>query len=554
MIRQTVAFASFVVFAAGSALGRPEYRSYDGSGNNLGNPTMGAAGTNLLRLSTPAYADGLASMAGPTRPNPRDISNAVAAQAGSLLNSRNLSDMIWQWGQFIDHDLDLTSAGTTEAAPVPTSVADPFFVGTPIGFSRSIFDAGTGTVTPRQQPNELTSFIDGSMVYGSDAGRAGALRTLSGGRLLTSFHPTGDMMPFNTLGLPNGSPGGSNPADFFVAGDVRSNEQAGLTAMHTLWVREHNRRADQVASANPGMSDEDIYQTARKIVGAEIQKITYSDWLPALLGPGRVSAYAGYDASEDGSVASEFSTAAFRIGHTLLSPTLARLNNDGSVIAQGNLDLRDAFFNPLNVTTGGGIDPLLKGLASQAAQEIDNKIVDDVRNFLFGPPGSGGFDLATLNVQRGRDHGLCDYNTMRVELGLTAKASFAEISSDPAVQAALASVYPDVNSIDPWVGMLAEDHLPGGSVGELMALVIVDQFERTRDGDRFFFLNDPDLAPYLSEIQALGLGDIIEFNTGITTLQADVFFVPSPAAIAMAGLGAAVAGFRRRRGAEVGIG
>lgn len=544
MMRRGMIGVGVLAAIAGSALA--ENRSLDGTGNNLGNPSLGSSGMNLMRMTVEAYADGLSALAGPTRPNPRDVSNAVAAQSGVLANSRSMSDLVWQWGQFIDHDLDLTSGGNTEPAFIPTSPSDPHFLGTPIGFMRSIFDPSTGTTNARQQPNEISAYIDGSMVYGSDTTRANALRSFSGGRLLTTASAVGDLMPYNTGGLPNANPIGAPEASLFLGGDVRANEQTGLASMHTLWLREHNRRADQIAAANPGMSDEDVYQTARKVVGAEIQKITYSDWLPALLGPGAVSAYTGYDSNADPTVASEFSTAAFRIGHTLLSPTLQRMNNDGSTIAQGNLPLRDAFFDPSVLVNGGGIDPILKGLASQAAQEVDNRVVDDVRNFLFGPPGSGGMDLASLNIQRARDHGLCDYNAMRLEMGLTAAVSFADITSDPAVQAALASVYPDVSTIDPWVGMLAEDHMPGGSVGELMSYIIISQFERTRDGDRFYYLNDPALSPYLAMIDGTTLRDIIEANTGIDTLQDDVFFVPSPMSLGALAIGGVVAARRRR--------
>lgn len=540
-----------VLACAAAALA--EVRTFDGTGNNLANPLWGSAGSNLLRLSLPAYADGLSALAGPTRPNPRDISNAVIAQVTMAPNARGMSDWIWQWGQFIDHDLDLTPLGT-ETANIPTQPSDPIFAGATLGFSRSVFDPTTGTVNPRQQPNVITSYIDGSMIYGSDTVRANALRSFSGGRLAVTPSAFGDLMPYNTAGLPNGTRPGANPADFFLAGDPRSNEQTGLTAVHTLFVREHNRWADRLALENPSWTDEDIFQTARKIVGAEVAKITYNDWLPALLGPGAVPAYTGYNPNIDAGVATEFSTAIFRIGHTMLSPTLARMNDDESVIPQGNLPLRDAFFDHNSLINGGGLEPILKGLASQAAQEIDTQIVDDVRNFLFGPfgpPGAVGFDLAVLNIQRGRDHGLCDYNALRVAVGLPAKTSFADITSDAAVQAALASVYADVNSIDPWVGMLAEDHVPGGSVGELARLVILDQFVRARDGDRFFYLNDPDLTPYLDEIESITLRDIIQFNTGLTSLQENVFFVPAPVGVlALAGL-IGSASRRRRRPAEV---
>jgi hypothetical protein len=206
----------------------------------------------------------------------------------------------------------------------------------------------------------------------------------------------------------------------------------------------------------------------------------------------------------------------------MLSPQLLRLNNDGTVIDAGNLALRDAFFAPDEIVAEG-IDALLLGAANQLAQEIDNMIVDDVRNFLFGPPGSGGFDLASLNIQRGRDHGLPDYNQARRDLGLEPVSSFDEITSNPAVAAALREVYGDVNNIDVWVGGLAEDHVPGASVGELIYTVLVDQFERIRDGDRFWYQHVFG-GEELRKIENTTLADVIERNTGIDRVQDNVFF------------------------------
>jgi hypothetical protein len=545
--------AFFVAALAGTALA--DVRTYDGSGNNGLHSGWGAANGNLMRLAPPAYTDNHSAMARSWVGSPRSISNAVNAQASSVTNNRGLSDMVWQWGQFLDHDLDLTPAGGVESAPISTDPGDPHFLGTPIAFTRSVFDPATGTSNAREQPNVLSSYLDGSMIYGSDQAKADGLRTNSGGRMRTSAHATGDMLPFNTTGLPNDNgPMGAPAASMFVAGDIRANEQSGLTAMHTLWVREHNRVADAYAAANPGATDEDIFQAARRVVGAEIQAITYNEWLPTLLGAGAVSEYQGYNANVDATVSTEFSAAAFRIGHTMLSGTVRRVDNDGNTIPEGDLQLRDAFFNPNRILNEGGIDPLLKGLSSQLAQEIDTKIVDDVRNFLFGPPGSGGLDLASLNIQRGRDHGLCDYNTMRAQFGLGAVSSFDEINPDPNVWLALATVYANVNEIDPWVGMLAEPHLPGSSVGALMSAIIVDQFERARDGDRFFFENDTELSSVLAwlgqdldDIRGISLGDIIRLNTDITNLQGNVFLVPSPGASVLAILSLAFIGAPRRR-------
>ncbi len=366
----------------------------------------------------------------------------------------------------------------------------------------------TGVDTVRQQINGITAFIDGSMIYGSDDDTAASLRSFAGGRLLTS---EGDLLPLDESG-------------FFQAGDIRANEQNGLTAMHTLWVREHNRVADQIAANDPELGDEEIYQRARAYVIGEIQAITYNEYLPVLLGRDAISPYEGYDASIDPSISNLFATAAFRYGHTSLSSELKRLDDEGNVIEEGNIALRDAFFNPAGILETG-IDPLLKGLASNVSQEIDTQLVDDVRNFLFGPPGAGGFDLAALNIQRGRDHGLPDYNSAREQLGLERAETFAEISSDPEVQAKLEAAYGDVDSIDVWVGALAEDHVPGASVGELVSTVLAEQFTALRDGDRFWYQNAFE-GKQRRELQQTRLSDVIERNTALTSIQDNAFVVP----------------------------
>jgi hypothetical protein len=379
------------------------------------------------------------------------------------------------------------------------------------------------------------------MVYGSDATRASALRTMSGGRLKTS---QGDLLPKNTAGLPNA--GGTSP-DLFLAGDIRANEQTGLTAMHTVFVREHNYWAGRVAAQNPGWNDEQVYQKARKIVGAEVQSITYNEWLPLLLGENRMSQYTGYDSSVNSTLSNAFATAGFRFGHTMLNEQLLRYGEGGTPYANGHLSLANAFFNVSHIQEPGGLDAVVRGLAWQEANEVDTQVTGAVRNMLFGPPGAGGLDLLALNLNRGMDHGLADYNTMREDFGLAPVSSFAEITSDPALQTELESVYSMVDNIDPWIGMMAEDHLPGASVGETLAAVLLDQFERLRDGDRYFYLNDGELSQALiAEIEATRLSDILLRNTDIQQLQGNVFLVPAPSALALLGVGGLLA-FRRKR-------
>ncbi len=528
---------AFSLLFAGGAIGSSclgANRTYDGVGNNLTHTTWGSAGAMFQRMASSAYGDGMGSMGGADRPNARVISNAIFHQSSSMLNSRGLTDWVWQWGQFIDHDMDLVPrAEPVEAEPILVPDGDPFFTpGTTISFSRSKYEAGTGTSlgNPRQQVNTISSWIDGSQVYGSSQSHADSLRSFTGGRLTVTSHASGDLLPMS--------------AGMFVAGDERVNEQLGLTAAHTLFMREHNRWADAIAAQNSGWSDEEVYQRARKIVGAEIQHITYHEWLPALLGS-QMPAYSGYDDAVDPTIANEFATALFRVGHTMLSPTLQRLNDDGSVIAAGNVSLQDAFFQPHRILNEGGVDPLLKGLASQLMQEVDSKVISDVRNFLFTIP-TGGMDLVSLNIQRGRDHGLADYNTVRVALGLAAVTSFDQITSDTALADTLESLYGDVSNVDLWVGALSEDHLAGSSLGELLTAGFLHQFGALRACDRYWYENDAELADVLEQIEGTTLADILMANSSITSLQGNVFLIPAPGgafALAMLGLGAA----RRRR-------
>ncbi len=173
-----------------------------------------------------------------------------------------------------------------------------------------------------------------------------------------------------------------------------------------------------------------------------------------------------------------------------------------------------------------GIEPYLRGMAKQKAQELDNQIVDDVRNFLFGPPGAGGFDLASLNIQRGRDHGLPSYNQTRANYGLPRLTSWNQISSDPDVRTKLSSLYTSPDQVDLWVGGLAEDHVPGALVGPTFHAILKDQFERLRDGDRFW--HEGYLPPsVLQNVRDQNLTRILRRNTGIGgEIQNNVWIVP----------------------------
>jgi hypothetical protein len=506
--------------------------SVDGTGNNVAQVEWGSTQEKLLRLAKAEYGDGISTPSGTDRPSARAISNAIADQGDEdIISDRNMAAFAYVWGQFIDHDIGLTPTGGTEKMSIPVPMGDPYFDPASTGSktistSRSIFDATTGTSlsNPREQVNTITSWLDGSMIYGSDTKTAAALRTMSGGKLKIGAD---GLLPVNNLAnFPTGTLTMANDAHrlpdnkMLAAGDVRANENIELTSLQSLFVREHNRWATRLATENPRLTDAELYTRARAIVIGEIQAITFNEWLPTILGPSGVAAYRGYNAQVNPGLSNEFSTGAFRFGHSLLGNDVEFFDNNGKAIAE-EIELSDAFFNPAALE-GKTIDSIFKYLSSDPASELDSKVVGSVRNFLFGAPGQGGFDLASLNIQRGRDHGVADYNDVRAAVGLPKVRSFAEITRNREMQTKLQQLYGSVDKIDLWVGALAEDHLPGASVGPTVARVLVDQFQRIRNGDRFWYQNQF-TGQLLRDIDNTHLSDILKRNTSLTNLQSNVF-------------------------------
>src|SRR6185503_16038455 len=147
----------------------------------------------------------------------------------------------------------------------------------------------------------------------------------------------------------------------------------------------------------------------------------------------------------------------------------------------------------------------------------------DVRSVLFGKPGQGGLDLISLNIQRGRDVGLPDFNTVRADFGLPRKAAFSDITSDADKAQTLSRLYGgNINDLDPFVGFLVEDRVPGRLVGETLRAVLLDQFSRSRAGDRFWYERTLDAAD-LERVKSTRLSEILLRTTSIRALQRNVF-------------------------------
>ena len=513
-------------------------RTIDGTLNNALHPEWGAEGSELFRLTSPSFSDGISAMTGDDRPNPRLISNRLFSQPENIFDDNRLSDFIWVFGQFIDHEIILVDNDHDEPLAITIPEDDEVFIpgGVPIFMFRSLALEGTGTSLDnvRTYRNDLTAYIDASAVYGSSVSRANWLRSYEDGKLKVS---QGDLLPWNTItGEFNDATDPRAPfmddavgigPKHFIAGDVRANENPLLATIHTLFVREHNRLATEIAAENPDFNDEEIYQAARRKVGAYLQSIVYNEWLPAM--GVNVAPYGGYREEVNAQISNVFSAAAFRMGHTLINSNIMRLDAEGQTIASGDITLRDAFFNPVVIPLVGGIEPYVRGMAAQVQQELDCKVIDDVRNFLFGLPDQGGLDLAAININRGRERGLGDYNTIREDIGLPRLQSLSEISSNVEDIAVLEDLYGSVDRLDAWVGMLAEDHMPSSMFGNTIMAIMADQFQRLRDGDKFFYLNDTALSEEDKvEITNTTFRDIIMRNTGIDVMQDNVFTAMDP--------------------------
>lgn len=482
---------------------RTRYRSIDGSGNTAPSSSLNAVGADFSRLGPARFADGVKAMV-TGAPNARLISNVVVAGQGEAPNPEGLSGMMYAWGQFIDHDLDLMHSDGVTSIAIEIPAGDPVLQGTTIPMTRTVIDPLTGvTGRPAAAVNGITGWLDGSMVYGSDAATASALRQADG-HLLTS---AGGNLP-----IVDGQ---------FRAGDVRVQENPDLTALQTLFVREHNRLVDRLAQQHPTWSGEQLYQEARAIVGAEIAVITYQEFLPHLLGNKAIAAYRGFNPKVDARISAEFAGAAFRFGHSIVSANLEKIDEQGQTLGTP-VSLKDAFFQSTgDFVADGGAAGLLRHLAADRSNALDVHLVDDLRNFL--DVGPMAMDLAAINIQRGRDLGLGTLNQTRVALGLKAYRTFSEITADPGTAAALQTAYGSVDAVELWVGGLAERHVGGGMVGETFQRILAQQFQNLRDGDAYWYKNQGFDAPTLREIESTTLSRLILRNTDTLHLQADAF-------------------------------
>uniref|UniRef100_A0A4W6DZJ3 Eosinophil peroxidase n=1 Tax=Lates calcarifer TaxID=8187 RepID=A0A4W6DZJ3_LATCA len=541
------------------------YRSITGECNNRQHPRWGAANIPYSRWLPPEYEDVWGTPRGwdpehtyhnVSLPPVRLVSQEVLFTHNDNISlDSTLSHLLVEWGQWIDHDVVLTPQSPSTAAfrtgadcthtcsrdtpcfPIQIPLSDPRNgIQSCMPFFRSAPSCGAGVLPHRhrEQLNAITSFVDASMVYGSSTSLASALRNHSsplGLMALNSQHSDQELsyMPF----LPR-QQAGEAVYHLCFTGDSRANEHLGMIALHTLFLREHNRLVKELHLLNPQWSPDILYQEARKIMGAIHQILTWEHYLPRVLGDTATSLlmppYEGYNPEVDPSIANVFAAAAFRFAHVTVHPVVTRLGPGYTTNSQHPpLPLHHSLFASWRVVQEGGIDPVLRGLLLSPAklQTPGQMMVEELTERLFQAQGGMPLDLGALNLQRGRDHGLPGYGSWRRFCGLSVPNStseLAEILGNFTLAHKFQLLYGTPHNIDVWVGAISEPALPGGRVGPLLACLLARQFRALRDGDRFWWEREGVFtSTQRRHLHAVSLSRIICDNSHITLVPADPF-------------------------------
>lgn len=496
----------------------------NGDNHNLEDPLANAAGTSTQRFAEPGYEDGIFTLAGPNRPGPRAISNAVFFRNEVRLNPLGTNNFLWALGQIYDHDFGITedSKNPKEPIPIPVPEDDKFFTpGGIIPLVRSKFEAGSGTsrIFPRAQVNEETGWIDGSMIYSYGQELPVAIRAGFRGQMRLDSE---GLLPRAATVLPKDR----FPDTLFVCGDFhpRCNETPTLTLLHTLFVREHNRKAAEYYQQDPNQTDEQIFQKARLWNIAILQHMFVDEFIPVLTGM-TLPPYEGHDPSVNGRLANEFTGAVYRLGHTLLPSHLRRRSRLGLPLT--SIDLSESLFqSPDLFQHSGDLDALLRGMKTQLHETVDCIVVGKVRNFLIvDPPGVAAekadkfFDLPAINIERGRDHGVATFNTLREALGLPKARAFndsAVFDADAAKR--LSSVYKSINDVDAFPGAICErPENANGHTGALINAMIKRQIVALRSADRFWYENEGVMpAAEVAAVKAYSMSKFVANNSGLS--------------------------------------
>lgn len=306
-----------------------------------------------MRKAPPAYEDGVYMLNGKDRASPRRLSQLFMRGEDGLGSKSNRTAFLAFFGQVVSNEIVMASESgcPIEMFKIEIEKCDEAYDAECKGdkyipFHRAAYDRETGQSpnAPREQINQVTSWIDGSFVYSTSETWLNAMRSFVNGTLLTE---KGGTMPVrNTMRVPlfnNPIPhqmrmsnseklfcklsfGGRLPMaqlNVFllssVLGDPRTNQNPALLSFAIVFLRWHNELARRIQIKHPTWSDEDVFQRARRIVVASLQNVIMYEYLPALLGTD-MPTFNGHNSDVHPGISNMFGAAAFRFGHTLIPP------------------------------------------------------------------------------------------------------------------------------------------------------------------------------------------------------------------------------------------
>ncbi|XP_058397475.1 LOW QUALITY PROTEIN: dual oxidase 2 [Diceros bicornis minor] len=527
-----------------------EVQRYDGWFNNLRHHQRGSAGYRLQRLVPANYADGVyQALEEPLLPNPRRLSDAATRGRAGLPSLRNRTVLGVFFGYHVLSDLvSVERPGCpAEFLNIHIPPGDPVFDPDRSGdvvlpFQRSRWDPKTGLSpnNPRDLTNEVTGWLDGSAIYGSSHSWSDELRSFSGGQLASGpdpAFPRDSQEPLLMWTAPDPATGQRGPQGLYAFGAERGNRDPFLQALGLLWFRYHNLCAQRLARQHPSWGDEELFQHARKRVIATYQNIALYEWLPSFLGK-TPPEYTGYRPFLDPSISPEFLAASEQFFSTMVPPGVymrnaschfQRILNKGFGSSPA-LRVCNSYWireNP-NLNSAQAVNQLLLGMASQISELEDRIVVEDLRDYWPGPGKFSRTDYVASSIQRGRDMGLPSYSQALLALGLETPKNWSDLNPkvDPQVLEATAALYnQDLSRLELLPGGLLESH---GDPGPLFSAIVLDQFLRLRDGDRYWFENTRNglfSKEEIAEIRNITLQDVLVAVTNMdpSALQSNVF-------------------------------
>jgi hypothetical protein len=487
--------------AAATVQELPKYRTYDGSQNDPQHPTMGSAGASFgrnhpLGVTVPEELPKLMT------PSPRTVSTKLLNR-DTFKPATTLNGLAAAWIQFENHDwFSHGDNSPTDFIEVPLHEGDDWGETAMRVRSTSHDTDAQGRKLSPTYVNTVTHWWDGSQIYGSSEERNRKLRTGSGGKMLVEdgFLPEEDDPDLHGVDLTGFS----------------DNYWAGLSVLHTLFVKEHNAICDYLRGFYPTWDDEQLFLTARLVNSALMAKIHTVEWTPGILATPvlkaamhanwygalphwmktrlpRIDALEGAFGVVGGetrhhnapyAITEEFASV-YRLHPLIADDWEFRSHRTGALVAEheftelqghatrdvlGQIGWSDWLYT-LGTSHPGAITLHNHPRALQNLTRINGDRVD----------------IGTIDVLRDRERGVPRYNDFREKLRKPRLKKFEDISANPTWCEEIRAVYDnDIDAVDLQVGLMAEEPPKGFGFSDTAFRIFILMASRRLKSDRFF--------------------------------------------------------------------